>query len=221
MVRKTHKIKVIKKGKKIRKKRKTRRRIKPFNKKDYNSNDGMLTSVWGPPAWHFLHTISFNYPVKPTCEQRKQYKEFMCSLQHVLPCGHCRKNLKKNLKQLPLRPKDLKDRHSFSLWMYKLHELVNKMLRKKSGLKYNEVRERYEHFRSRCTIDNSKTHKKRSKKHRGKTRKMKGKGIEKEKGCIKPLYGKKSKCVMKIVPHDEKTKSLSIDRKCVKKVLIK
>ena len=36
-----------------------------FNKDDYNSSDGMLTYVWGPSMWHTLHTISFNYPVKP------------------------------------------------------------------------------------------------------------------------------------------------------------
>ena len=30
-------------------------------KKDYLSGDGMLTSVWGPSLWHYLHTMSFNY----------------------------------------------------------------------------------------------------------------------------------------------------------------
>jgi hypothetical protein len=30
-----------------------------FKKKDYESNDGMLTTVWGPGMWHFLHTMSF------------------------------------------------------------------------------------------------------------------------------------------------------------------
>ena len=34
--------------------------MKTYTKKDYNSNEGMLTSVWGPGMWHFLHIISFN-----------------------------------------------------------------------------------------------------------------------------------------------------------------
>ena len=55
----------------------------------------MLTSVWGPSMWHYLHTMSFNYPVKPTPEEKKHYKEFILSLQHVLPCKYCRINLKK------------------------------------------------------------------------------------------------------------------------------
>ena len=40
---------------------------------------------------------------------------------------------------------------------------------------------------------------------------------KKHKGCTEPLYGKKAKCVIKIVPHDEKCKTLEIDEKCIKK----
>ena len=42
-----------------------------FTKKNYNSGDGMLTTVWGPSMWHYLHTMSFNYPVHPTKEHKK------------------------------------------------------------------------------------------------------------------------------------------------------
>ena len=48
-----------------------------FNNNDYNSKDGMLTSVWGPSLWHSLHTISFNYPTNPTPEQKKRYLSFL------------------------------------------------------------------------------------------------------------------------------------------------
>jgi hypothetical protein len=44
-----------------------------FSDKDYMSGDGMMTSVWGPPMWHVLHTISFNFPIKPTESQKKHY----------------------------------------------------------------------------------------------------------------------------------------------------
>ena len=37
-----------------------------FSHDEFNSPDGMLTSVWGPSLWHSLHTISFNYPNNPT-----------------------------------------------------------------------------------------------------------------------------------------------------------
>ena len=182
---------------------------KVYTQKNYKSNDGMLTSVWGPSMWHVLHCISFNYPVKPTSKQKAQYKKFIFQLQHILPCGKCRKNLKTNLKAVPLTAAALKNRNNFSRWLYKLHEQVNKMLGKKSGLTYADIRERYEHFRSRCTLDV--TERRRLKRLMRKTKK------KRENGCTEPLYGKKSKCVIKIVPKDDRVKSFQIDNKCIKK----
>ena len=122
-----------------------------FKKGDFYSGDGFLTTVWGPTQWHMLHTISFNYPVNPTNEDKQHYRDFVIHLQYVLPCKYCRINLKTNFKQLTLTMSTMKNRESFSRYVYDLHELVNKMLHKKSGLSYCDVRERYEHFRSRCT----------------------------------------------------------------------
>ena len=155
----------------------------------------------------FIATMSFNYPVNPTKEDKKHYKDFILSLQHVLPCKHCRLNLKKNFKALPLTNNDMKNRDSFSRYVYNLHEIVNRMLQKKSGLSFCDVRDRYEHFRSRCTIDKPKLF---SPNLIKKTRK------KKEKGCTEPLYGKKSKCVIKIVPQEQKEKTFQMDKKCIK-----
>ena len=189
----------------------SRKTKKIYTKKEYNSGDGMLTSVWGSPMWHYLHTMSFNYPVHPTTEDKQHYRNFIHSLKYVLPCKYCRINLKTNFKQLPLTMADMKDRDSFSRYIYNLHELVNKMLHKKSNLTYCEVRERYEHFRSRCTDSDKPKLFTFSK--LGKTRKNTSK---KEKGCTEPLYGKKSKCVLNIVPQEEKVDTFNIDKKCVK-----
>merc|ERR1712054_43761 len=132
---------------------KKNKRKRVFSKKNYSSGDGMITSIWGPNMWHYLHTMSFNYPVNPTRENKKYYKEFIINLQYTLPCKYCRINLKNNFKAHPIKSCHLKDRDSFSRYVYKLHEIVNKMLNKKSNLSYCDVRERYEHFRSRCTND--------------------------------------------------------------------
>ena len=61
---------------------------------------------------------------------------------------------------------------------------------------YCDVRERYEHFRARCVDKKKFTFKK------------------KEKGCTEPLYGKKSKCVIKIVPQDTKCDTFQMNPKC-------
>jgi hypothetical protein len=59
-------------------------------------------------------------------------------------------------------------------------------LNKKSNLSYLSVRDKYEHFRSRC-----------------KSKTLKQKQKNKEKGCTESLYGKKKKCIIKIVPQNE------------------
>ena len=170
---------------------------KIFTESDYNSNDGMMTYIWGPPLWHSLHVISFNYPIKPTKEIKKNYLEFFTNLQNVLPCKYCRDNYVDNLKNCPINSKVLKNRDSLSRWLYNFHETVNTKLNKKSGLTYDEVRDRYEHFRSRCLKDPELS---------------KNKLIEN--GCTESLYGVKSKCILNIVPKNSNKNTFNIDKKC-------
>jgi len=175
---------------------------------DYESNNGMMTTVWGPSMWHTLHAISFNYPVNPTQIEKRQYRDYILSLKYIIPCGKCRKNFSKNLKVLPLTMTHMKSRDTFSNYIYRLHEVVNEMLGKKSGLSYDDIRERYEHFRARCTNSLVKiTTTKQT------TRKQK-KLIED--GCTEPLYGEKSKCILKIIPDNEECDTFQIDKKCIK-----
>ena len=177
-----------------------------FTDVDYNSGDGMLTTVWGPAMWHFLHTMSFNYPVHPTKADKLNYLNFIYNLRYVLPCIYCRINLTNNLKRHPLKTCHMQSRESFSKFIYNLHEIINKRLGKTSNLSYCDVRERYEHFRSRCTqnsppptIFNFKSPPK-----------------NKEKGCTEPLYGEKAKCVLSIVPQTKHVNSFNVDQKCIK-----
>ena len=93
---------------------------------------------------------------------------------------------------------------------------LNKMLKKHSALTYSDVRERYEHFRSRCTEEKPKIFNFLKKSVSiSKTKTMKNK--EKEKGCTEPLYGKKSKCLINIVPVEDRTATFKINKKCIKR----
>jgi hypothetical protein len=177
-----------------------------FTEKEYNSNDGFLTKIWGGMMWTVLHIMSFNYPVEPTEIDKHHYRDFVLSLKYVLPCGKCRNNLVKNLEKLPITMAHMKNRETFSKYIYELHELVNTMLCKKSNLTYEQVRERYEHFRSRCVTPKGKMEKKK--------RKTKKKRIA-EKGCTEPIYGEKSKTIIRIVPEKTKCETFEIDKKCV------
>jgi hypothetical protein len=84
------------------------------------------------------------------------------------------------------------------------------MLHKTSGLSYEDVRERYEHFRARCATSYDKMKREIKKIHKNANK-------TKENGCTVPLYGEKSKCVLHIVPQAHKCETLQIDNKCIKK----
>lgn len=165
-----------------------------FTEEEFNSNYGFLTNVWGPPMWHILHIISFMYPEHPTKTEKDKYYTFFKSLKNILPCKICQKNLIKNLKTHKLNKKVFKSRYTLSLWVYELHEIINKMLKKKSRLKYEEVRNIYENFRAHCIINNNNTV---------------------ESGCKDPLYGVYSKCQLNIVPENISIKSLQISPECL------
>jgi hypothetical protein len=183
---------------------KTKKKV--FSKKDYESGDGMVTKIWGPAMWHYLHTMSFNYPVEPTKQEKINYRNFVLNLKNVLPCKYCRINLTNNFKKKPLQMCNMASRDTFSRYIYELHETINKMLGKKSYLTYCEVRDRYENFRSRCTEEKPKVF----------TFKKSLTKKKKEKGCTEPLYGTKSKCVINIVPQEDKSATFQINKKCIK-----
>lgn len=181
-----------------------------FTEEEYSSNDGMVTYIWGPLLWHFLHILSFNYPVDPVEYNKKNnYKKgviqncyfmFIKLLQFTLPCKSCRDNLKKNLASLNFfndKNKIMKNRESFSRFMYELHETINVMLNKPSNLKYEDVRDFYEHFRARCP--------KKPVGHVGCTK------MEHSKGNLK-----KSKVIVYFVPYSEKKKipTTKVHKKC-------
>lgn len=105
------------------------------------------------------------------------------------------------MRALPLLERHLANRAAFSRYIYDLHETVNTMLGKKSGLSYEDVRDRYENFRARC----NKGEKKPKKKEHG--------------GCTEPKYkGTAAKCVLRIVPNESKESTFQLDGRCVKKI---
>lgn len=179
-----------------------------FSEEQYNSRDGFNVNFWGKMMWNFLHTVSFNVdPVEMSQEERDHYDGFLQSLKYVLPCSACRENYKKNLKDLSYDKNIvLVNRKSFSMFIYRLHNRVNKMLGKPCTLTYDQVRDRYEMFRARCY---NKTPLIPKYKHTGEE--------VKETGCDTPMVGIKSKSVISIVPIETKCDAFKVDPKCVPK----
>lgn len=85
----------------------------------------MLPEIWGRYAWNFIHLVTLDYPMNPTSDDKKYYREFFESLMHVLPCEKCRRNLYKNLKRLPLSDAVMSTRLNLVKWGIDLHNMVN------------------------------------------------------------------------------------------------
>lgn len=170
-----------------------------FTEEDYSSNDGFNVNFWGKLMWTMLHTISFNYPVEPTEIDKDHYHDFLMSLKFTLPCKSCRENYAKNLEALDYSRDCLESRKTFSMFIYRLHNCVNKMLGKPCTLTYEQVRARYELFRARCVNSTPIVPK------------------YKETGCTTPLNGIKSKSIIQVVPLESKNESFAIDPKCIPK----
>jgi hypothetical protein len=94
----------------------------------------MNTKMWGPPAWKFTHTITFNYPETINWEDEQQVilsnkiKTMFTEFQNTLPCKYCRESFRKFLKQLPIEP-FLGSRRALTYWFYCIHNKVNQKLR--------------------------------------------------------------------------------------------
>ena len=164
-------------------------------------SNGMVTSVWGPPAWLYLHTVSFNYPLKPTEEQKTLYYEWLMNIGATLPCKYCRENFKTNLVAAQINTASFDSRDSFSRLVYRLHNAVSKALKKEGAvLPYDDVKKRYESFRAQgCSGEQGSSSL-----------------VSQEKGCTKSAQILAPKCQINIVPRDSKEKyaTFKIDKRC-------
>lgn len=85
----------------------------------------MLPDVWGKYAWNFIHLVPLDYPLNPTEEDKKNYKDFYLNLQYILPCAKCRAHYKDHLKILPLTDNVLSNRSKLLKWTIDMHNIVN------------------------------------------------------------------------------------------------
>ena len=112
----------------------------------------MNQNIWGPHLWFSLHTISFNYPLKPSDTDKENCKNFFTTLQHVIPCSVCKKNYMRHLKELPIE-KHVENRKALVYWMIDMHNLVNGEIGKKI-LSYDVVIKKYEHvYKKKIILD--------------------------------------------------------------------
>ena len=88
------------------------------------SNNHIEPSIWGPPTWHLIHQLAYNYDEK----LKEHYKLFFEHFKYLIPCINCRHSFINNLNTYPL---NLNNRESFIKWTILIHNIVNKKLRKR------------------------------------------------------------------------------------------
>jgi hypothetical protein len=157
--------------------------------KDSNADNGMMTKVWGPPGWLFLHCITFGYPYiidefdYTHFQKKNEYKQFFNYLGKVFPCLYCRESYDKFMKELPI-DNFLSSRKDLCLWLYLMHNKVNDKLGvpKCDIPSFKELQQKYESYRAEC--------KKTTEKERL---------DKKAQGCITPADGIKKKSYLEVV----------------------
>jgi hypothetical protein len=156
---------------------------------DPNVDNGMMTKVWGPAGWLFLHCVALGYPYhinnnNPDHKTKKEdYYKFFYYLGRILPCKYCRDSYMEFFADLNLEG-NLNSRNELSRWLYDMHNKVNRKL----GVSecriptFEETTDEYEKYRAKC--------KKTTEEERN---------INKSKGCLAPADGTAKRCVVRVI----------------------
>tara|TARA_B100001094_G_C18184536_1_gene802925 strand:- start:776 stop:1405 length:630 start_codon:yes stop_codon:yes gene_type:complete len=128
---------------------------------DTNIHNGMMTKVWGPPGWFFLHCVTFGFPVSPEQFDRDKgleqgttanaYYKFFMNVGDILPCRYCRESYKEFLKDENVGPPNVTNRETLVKWFWQMHNRVNAKLGDTyENASLENIKERYERYRARC-----------------------------------------------------------------------
>lgn len=160
-----------------------------------NVDNGLMTRLWGPSGWLFLHCVSFGYPYKidPSnaehLAKQDDYYRFFYYLGKVLPCKYCRNSYDEFFaSNSPIR--HLGSREELAKWLYDVHNMVNDKLGVPACERpsFEEIKQRYESFRAAC-----------------KPLTDKDRNDKAGKGCISPASGKPKRSVIKVVEYEQTT----------------
>lgn len=82
----------------------------------------------GRGSWTMLHTMTANYPEKPSTGDQEQAKTFISLFARLYPCGHCAEDFQHWMGEG--NPPAVQSREDFGTWMCRAHNAVNEKLGK-------------------------------------------------------------------------------------------
>ena len=88
-------------------------------------------SIWGPKAWHLLHSFSIgqNKPIKQ--EERKCYYLFYKTFAELIPCAVCKSHYIDYFYNIYTIEEQEINRNSMKKYVFELHNIINNELGKK------------------------------------------------------------------------------------------
>ena len=157
-----------------------------------NVDNGLMTRLWGPSGWLFLHCVTFGYPFKidpnnpEHLEKQNDYYRFFYYLGKVLPCKYCRNSYMDFFSSNSPMSK-LGSRKELAKWLYDVHNLVNDKLGVPQCERpsFEEIEDRYQSFRAAC-----------------KPLTTEQRNDKAGKGCVAPAEGKPKRSVIKVVEYE-------------------
>jgi len=99
-------------------------------------------AIWGKSFWNTIYYVVISYSDNPTNDDKVHVKNFLESLQFVLPCETCRDHFAENLKNFPITDNVLSSRSNLLIWVVGINNEVNNRLGK-PNVTIEKIIERY------------------------------------------------------------------------------
>jgi hypothetical protein len=92
--------------------------ILPINQNGYSKE------YWGPRLWYLLHKITYNYPIKPSNDEKSFYLKYFSTIVRIIPCPYCSDHLFTAIQNDRLYL-SLENRQLVIEWFKSLHNKIN------------------------------------------------------------------------------------------------
>lgn len=93
---------------------------------------GLSPNIFGPKVWLILHTMAAHYSYTPSAAERLEMYNLLINMAALLPCAACARHLREKLALIGSDAiyDSTADNASLFLFIYNLHNIVNKATNK-------------------------------------------------------------------------------------------